>query len=248
MDKMLYIAMNGAKHVELQQQVTANNLANVHTPGFKAELSAFRALPVVGDGTPTRAYSVDSTIGHDSSEGAMLITGNDQDFAIKGRGWFAVQDSTGQEAYTRGGGFVVDENGIMRTPLGRVILGEGGGPITVPQNTKIMIGEDGTVSSVQTDQTPRTVDILDRIKLVGETNGEFYKGTDGLFRRNDGQPAQADDGVRVQTGVIEQSNVSMVDSLTKMISHARHFDMSVKLMQTADQDAQRATQLMSVNN
>ncbi|MCG9039970.1 flagellar basal-body rod protein FlgF [Laribacter hongkongensis] len=247
MDKMLYIAMNGAKHVELQQQTTANNLANAHTPGFKAELNAFRALPVVGDGTPTRAYSVDHTTGHDESQGPMITTGNDQDFAVRGRGWFAVQDPQGNEAYTRAGGFVLDENGIMRTRDGRVIVGEGG-PITVPPNSQVMIGEDGTVSAVQTDQIPRTVQVVDRIKLVGGEPRDLFKGEDGLFRRRDGQIAEADDGVRVATGMLEGSNVNPVDALTQMISHSRQFEFNVKLMQNADQNARRADQLLSITS
>ncbi len=71
-----------------------------YTPQFKAELVAFRALPVVADApaTPTRAFVVDSTIGHDRSQGPLIHTGNDQDFAVKGPGFFAVQGPDGQEA------------------------------------------------------------------------------------------------------------------------------------------------------
>ena len=243
---MLYVAMNGAKHVELQQSTTANNLANVHTNGFKAELVAFRALPVVGDGTPTRAFTVDSTVGHDESQGPLQQTGNDADFAVSGRGYFAVQDAQGNEAYTRDGGFVVDENGLMRTRSGRAIVGDGG-PITVPQNAQILVGEDGTVSAVQTDQIPRTVQVIDRIKLVSGEKGAFYKGSDGLFRLNAGGEAERDDVARVKTGVLEGSNVNAVEALTQMISHARHYELNVKLMQNADQNARRADQLLSLS-
>jgi len=117
MDKMLYLAMNGAKHVEWQQATETHNLANVHTNGFKADLVSFRALPVVGDGAPTRVYQVDNTVGHDLSQGALQQTGNDFDFALTTAGFFAVQLPDGTEAYTRDGGFELDATGTMRTAL-----------------------------------------------------------------------------------------------------------------------------------
>ncbi|MFD2448400.1 flagellar hook-basal body complex protein [Vogesella fluminis] len=82
MDRVLYLAMNGAKHVAWQQATTSNNLANVHTNGFKADLASFRALRVIGDGAPTRTYQVDNTVGHDMSQGSLQQTGNESDFAL----------------------------------------------------------------------------------------------------------------------------------------------------------------------
>ena len=135
--------------------------ANASTNGFKAELVAFRALPVVADApaTPTRAFVVDSTIGHDP-QGPLVHTGNEQDFALKGAGFFAVQAPDGQEAYTRDGGYVVDENGIMRTRSGLVILSDGG-PITVPNNARVSIGEDGTISAVPVEGGDRAAQTVD---------------------------------------------------------------------------------------
>lgn len=248
MDKMLYVAMTGAKHVQLQQATTSNNLANANTNGFKAELVAFRALPVVADApaTPTRAFVVDSTIGHDRSQGPLIHTGNDQDFAVKGPGFFAVQGPDGQEAYTRDGGYIIDEAGIMRTRAGHVILSDGG-PITVPNNTRVAIGEDGTISTVSTEAGDRAVQILGQIKLVGDANRtDFYKGIDGLFRRNDQQIAQRDENAKVTAGALEGSNVNVVESLVQMIDHARHYDLNIKLMQTADQNGKSATSIMSM--
>lgn len=248
MDKMLYVAMTGAKHVQLQQATTANNLANANTNGFKAEIAAFRALPVVADApaTPTRAFVVDSTIAHDRSQGPMLATGNDQDFAVNGAGFFAVQGLDGQEAYTRDGGYVVDSQGTMRTRGGYPILSDGG-PITVPPNARVEIANDGTISATPIGENPRQTQVLGQLKLVGDANRtDFYKGTDGLFRRNDKQTAQRDDTVKVSTGVLEGSNVNPVDSLVQMIAHARQHELNVKLMQTADQNARSATAIMTM--
>ena len=246
MDKVLYLAMNGAKHVAWQQATTANNLANVHTNGFKADLASFRALRVVGEGAPTRTYQVDNTVGHDMSQGSLQQTGNEADFALATPGFFAVEAPGGGEAYSRDGGFLIDNAGVMRTRAGLAITGEGG-QIVVPPGAKVSIGLDGTVSSVAAVGPDRTVQVLGKIKLVNPGGRDAYKGEDGLFRLHTGQNAEPAAGVQLKTGFLEASNVNAVDSLVQMISHARHYDLNVKLMQTAEQNARQATQLLSIS-
>lgn len=247
MDRMLYLAMNGAKHVGWQQATTANNLANVHTTGFKADQVAFRALPVVGDGAPTRIYQVDNSIGTDLSPGGLMQTGNEQDFAVVTPGFFTVQTPDGGEAYTRDGGFVLDEAGTMRTRSGLTILGDGG-PLVIPQGNRVLIGNDGSVSAVPTTGADRNPQLIGQIKLVNPERAEVYKGEDGLFRLNGGDNAPAaNERVRLQSGALEGSNVNAVESLMQMISHARHYDLNVKMMQTADQNARQATQILALN-
>ncbi|GGY06661.1 flagellar basal body rod protein FlgF [Paludibacterium paludis] len=246
MDRMLFLAMTGAKHVEWQQATTANNLANVNTNGFKADLVSFRALPVVGDGAPTRTYVVDNTIGHDMRQGSLQATGNESDFALGGPGFFAVQGANGQEAYTRDGGYVLDSTGMLRTRTGLPILGDGG-PITVPLGTQVQLGSDGTVFSVPLSGADRTPQQVGRIKMVNPGERDTYKGEDGLFHLNAGGVAPADENMKMVTGMLEASNVNAVDALVQMISHGRHFDLNMKMIQTADQNDQRATQILAVN-
>lgn len=247
MDRMIYLAMNGAKHVAWQQATTANNLANANTPGFKAEQVSFRALPVQGEGSPTRTYVVDNTIGYDASQGTLMQTGNPNDFALGGPGFIAVQTPDGQEAYTRGSGFVLDETGIMRTPGGLAILGDGG-PITIPLGSQPRLTQDGMVLAVPQHGADRTPQIVGQLKLVKPANnGDVYKGEDGLFHTQDGAQLQADPTVKLVTGALEGSNVNPVDSLIQMISHTRAYELNVKLMHTADQNAQAATQLLAFN-
>ncbi|MDC7718501.1 flagellar basal body rod protein FlgF [Vogesella sp. DC21W] len=244
MDKMIYLAMTSAKHVELQQATTANNLANIHTTGFKAELNAFRALPVVGDGAPTRIYQVDNTVGHDLSQGAMQLTGNNFDFAIAGPGFFAVEAPNGGEAYTRDGGFLLDSGGVLRTRTGMAIAGDGG-QLVMPQGALPDLRQDGTLFAIPANGgQPQEIG---KLKLVNPVANEVYKGEDGLFRLNSGQDADADPTVKVKAGYLEGSNVNAVDSLVQMISHAKHYDLSVKLMQNAEQNSKQATQILSVS-
>ena len=82
MDKLIYTAMTGASHTLLQQAAVAQNLANTNTPGFRAAINTFRAVPLVGEGLPTRAFVVDSVAGADFSSGVLEPTGRSLDMAI----------------------------------------------------------------------------------------------------------------------------------------------------------------------
>ncbi|MGD9786449.1 MAG: flagellar basal-body rod protein FlgF [Sulfuricellaceae bacterium] len=246
MDKMIYIAMTGAKHAMYQQAATAHNLANASTTGFRAELNAFRALPVYGDGMPTRVFVADSTVGADFTPGVLQDTGRDLDVAVEGKGWLAVQMPDGTEAYTRDGSLQMSPNGLLQTRHGLNIMGDAG-PIAIPPNVVVSVGKDGTVSTVPTDQTPNTVAVLGRIKLVNPPEENLVKSGDGLFRLKDGNPAPADVNVKLTSGALEGSNVNVVDSLVSMIDQARAFEMNMRLLRTADEDSQQASRIMNLN-
>ncbi len=244
MDRLLYIAMNGAKHSLYQQAVTSQNLSNVSTHGYKAQNGAFRALPVFGPGAATRTFVVNSTPNADLSSGAMQTTGRPLDVALQGRGWIAVQDSSGQEAYTRNGSLQVGIDGMLVTSNGRPVMGDGG-PISIPNDSEVTIGKDGTVSIVTNNQYNATTAVA-RIKLVNPPDADMVRGDDGLFRQRNNQPAPADASVVLAPNVLEGSNVNSVDALINLIDQSRFFDMQVKLMQKADENANRATQIMSL--
>lgn len=246
MDKLIYIAMSGAKHAMAQQAATAHNLANVSTTGFRAELNAFRALPVQGEGLPTRTFVTDSTVGADFTPGVLQQTGRNLDVAIEGKGWIAVQTPDGTEAYTRNGSLQMDTNGILQTRNGQNVMGDAG-PIAIPPDVIVTVGRDGTVSTVPTNTLPNTVAILGRIKLVNPPENNLVKGADGLFRLKDGNPAPADVNVKLTSGALEGSNVNVVEALVGMIDQARQFDMNMRLLRTASDDSQQASRIMNLN-
>jgi flagellar basal-body rod protein FlgF len=245
MDRLLYIAMNGAKHSFLQQAVTAHNLANANTVGYKSQNSAFRALPVFGDGMPTRAFTVDSTPTADLTSGTLYTTGRTMDVAVQGKGWIAVQDAKGAEAYTRNGSLQLTSDGLLVTSTGLPVIGDGG-PITVPDGSEVSIGKDGTVTLISNNQYNATSNV-GRIKLVGPDNSSMVRGDDGLFRTTQNQPVEADASVSLVSGALESSNVNSVSALVSIIEQSRYFDMQVKLMQKADENANRASQIMSLS-
>jgi flagellar basal-body rod protein FlgF len=246
MDRLIYIAMTGAQQLLQQQAVTAHNLANASTTGYKAEATAFRVAPVVGPGMPTRAYAMDTTTGADLTPGALQPTGRDLDVAIEGDGFLAVQARDGTEAYTRQGSLSLDGDGQLTTRSGLTVLGDGG-PIVVPPDSKVSLGRDGTVSVVSFGQTAANVTVVGKLKLVNPDRTDVVKGQDGLFRTRSGQPAEDDPAVSVAGGMLESSNVNSVTAMVEMINLARQFEMHMKLLQNAEANEQRAAQLLSTN-
>ncbi len=247
MDRLIYTAMTGAKHVFMQQAGTANNLANASTIGFKAQEHRFRAVPVLGEGMPTRAFVVDASVSDVMDQGPLMFTGRNLDVAVNGKGWLAVQLPDGSEAYTRAGSLDVDVTGLLQTKAGNPVMGDGG-PINIPPDNTIEIAPDGTISVVPTFGTPNNANAIGRLKLVNPPEAEMVRGADGLFHLRSGQPAPADQSLQVSSGTLEGSNVNVADAMVNLISLSRQFEMQIKMMQTADTNAQRADQLLSMTS
>ena len=239
MDRMIYLSMSGAKATLQRQDVLAHNLANVSTTGFRAEIAAFRAVPVRGDGASTRVYALESTPGHSDAPGVVQSTGRALDVAMSGKSWLAVQGLDGTEAYTRSGALDIDADGQLVTRSGLPVLGDGG-PITVPANAQLDIGADGTITGKVGSQKAQ---VLGRLKLV-TPEAALQRGDDGLFRSPGGE-LEADPAARVQQGALEGSNVSAVETMVAMITAARQFEQQMKMLQTAEQKEQAASKLLS---
>lgn len=246
MDRLIYTAASGAKHILEQQATTAHNLANVTTTGFRAQIDSFRAVQVESEGVPTRAFVVNSTAGANFASGALQMTGRDLDVAVRGKGWLAVQMPDGTEAYTRNGALQTNANGVLQSVGGFNIAGDGG-PITVPPEVTVTIGGDGTVSTVAAGATPGASAVLGRLKLVNPPEADLVRGDDGLFRLRDGSAAPADPQVVVAGGALEGSNVSPVDMMVNMIALARSFDTQMSLMKNAENNAAKATQILALS-
>ena len=239
MDRVIYLAMAGAKATMQRQDVIANNLANVSTTGFRAQMAAFRSVPVLGDGASTRVYAIETTFGYNAEPGAVATTGRNLDVAMKGNAWLAVLGADGTEAYTRNGALDVNNEGVVVTRGGLPVQGDGG-PITVPLNAQVMVGGDGTVTATVAGSRPQGVG---RLKLV-TPEAPLARGDDGLFRAADGD-LPADATAQVQPEALEGSNVSAVESMVAMISAARQFEQQMKLLQTSQEREQSASRLLS---
>lgn len=241
MDRMIYLSMSGAKATMQRQDQLANNLANASTVGFRAELQAFRSVPVNGSGASTRVYSIESTPGYDASPGVITNTGRDLDVAMRGNAWLAVQGLDGTEAYTRAGSLSMSTDGTLLTSGGLTVLGDGG-PIQIPPNSQPSIAPDGTVSAKAANGN---VTAVGKLKLVTPEE-PLQRGTDGLFRAANGD-LPADATARLQDGALEGSNVSPVETMVGMITAARQFEAQMRMLQTAENDEKAAAQLLSTS-
>jgi flagellar basal-body rod protein FlgF len=239
MDRMLYVAMSGAKETLIAQGSNSNNLANANTTGFLADLQQFRSMPVFGDGHPTRVYGMSERPAIDFSKGSIVRTGGELDVAVNGTGWLVVQAKDGSEAYTRRGDLMLDANGLLTTGNGLPVIGNGG-PIAIPPSEKIEIAPDGTISVRPLGQGAEELAVIDQIKLVNPPLADLEKGNDGLMRLKDGTSALPDVGTQLVSGSLEGSNVNIVDAMVNMIELSRRFELQVKMMKTA-QDIENAS-------
>lgn len=248
MDKAVYIAMTGGKHIARAQAIHANNMANANTTGFRADYEQARAMGVYdGSGFETRAYALTENPSTDFNYGSLEQTGGDLDVAVDGPGWIAVQGADGKEAYTRAGALKVNALGQLQTADGHAVLGDSG-PITLPPLEKVQIGFDGTITVREQGQAPSALGQLGRIKLVNPQNTQLAKGEDGMMYLRAGQPAlKADETLRVRSGFVEGSNVNIVDEFTNVMALARQFDMHMKMMRATEDNTSAATKLLQVS-
>lgn len=244
MDHVIYTAMSGANAAAQKQAVLSNNLANASTNGFRAELSTYRAVPVRGDGNPTRVLALEATAGYLNTPGASQRTGRSLDVMAAGNAWLSVQGLDGTESYTRSGALEVSPDGTLLSSTGLPILSDAGGPIIVPPGAEVSIGVDGNLSAKLGNQAPA---LVGRLKLVTpNADDPLKRGNDGLFRATSGDPLPTDLTARVAVGSLESSNVNAIEAMVSMIQVARQFEANMKLIQTAEANDRSAGKLLGM--
>jgi len=240
MDKLIYSSLSAMRSAMARQTMTANNLANANTVGFRGEMSSSTALWLKGDGFDSRATNSGEVTSADMSEGTINETGRDLDVALQGKDTLlAVQSREGDEAYTRRGDLQIGDSGLLTTGDGMPVLGDGG-PSTLPPYDRLVIAGDGTISIVPQGGDPTQMQMVDRLKLVSTNGSAVAKGLDGLFRPQSGGTLGADPQAAVRQGAIEGSNVNVSTTLIDMIEASRDWDMQVKMMSSA-QDIDKAS-------
>ncbi|RPE04641.1 flagellar basal body rod protein FlgF [Candidatus Pantoea deserta] len=245
MDRAIYTALGAANAALNRQAITANNLANASTTGFRAQLMAYRAVPVNGPSVPTRTLVTESTPYNDTTMGAVHQTDRDLDVALPKDGWLAVQLPDGGEGYTRDGNIEVDSEGMLRV-RGLPLLGDGG-PLSVPPQSKITIGPDGTLTALGAGDEPKSLAQVGRVKMVNASAEALHMEDDGLFHVNgNGAPLPLDPDLRLMPGMLESSNVSPVKTMVDMIATARSFEMHMKIISTVDDNEKSANQLLTL--
>lgn len=236
MSELLTTVMNGARLVMKAQAVNANNLANAGTDGFRAELVHVST----SGGVETQTTTPDFT------QGMIRTTGHNLDISVDGKGWIAVQTPEGGEGYTRRGDLRVNALGQLTNGAGQPVLGNGG-PIALPPFSTIEVASDGTISILPLGQEATTIAVVDRIKLALPDESRLRRGEDGIMRLPDQEVAPPEASVRVQSGMLEGSNVNAVAELLKMIDLSRQFEAQVKLMSSAEENSSSLNSVLSIN-
>ena len=240
MDKLIYSSLSAMRSAMARQTMTANNLANANTAGFRAEMSSSAALWVKGDGFDSRVANSGEVNSADMTAGTISETGRMLDVALDTKdSLLAVQSREGDEAYTRRGDLQVSDSGLLTTGEGLPVLGDGG-PTTLPPFDKLTIAADGTISIVLQGGDPSQTQTVDRLKLAGTNGMQVAKGLDGLFRPRNGGTLPSDPDAKVRQGALEGSNVNVSSTLIDMIEASRGWDMQVKMMSAA-QDIDKAS-------
>ncbi len=247
MDKVLYVAMTGARENMLAQQAHANNLANATTTGFKSDFEQARAMRVLGDGFESRVYSMSERPGTNMESGTLMQTGRNLDVAVDGEGWIAIQGPDGNEVYTRNGNLQINAANQLVTGSGLPVLGVGGAPIVIPPAENITIGNDGTITIRPIGENAVEIAVVDQLKLVQPENDQLFKAQDGFMHTDNNQPLPPALNVQVRAGYLEGSNVNAIADLTSMITLQRQFEMQVKLMKTAEENSSAAAKILQMS-
>lgn len=243
MENPSFIALSQQVALGRHMEVLANNLANMNTPAFKAERLVFtelmeetQAMGVDDDGMGPMSFVQPYATYSDFSEGSMSPTGNPLDVAIAGEGFFAVQTADGT-AYTRAGRFSLDATGQVVTSSGLPVLAAGGGPIQIEEGGAISIAADGTIS---TDQG-----IVARLQVSRfEDEQRLLRGPDGLYTPGDQAPIEVAVPTVVQ-GMVEQSNVSPILEMTRLIEVSRSYQRMSQIVESEHQRQKSAISNLS---
>lgn len=229
------LALQTQRVLQRRMDISANNLANVSTTGFKADEMVMEEVDdtnASADADPQNIVFVrDIGLTRDMSQGPIAMTGNALDVAIEGQGFFMVQGPNGP-LYTRDGAFTLTGEGGLVTSDGRAVLSSGGAPLTFdPQGEAPVIGRDGAIRVAGAE-----------VARIGVANfaapGALSKVGDNLWSAQ-GQTAAPFGGIIVQ-GALESSNVRPVIELTRLIEISRAYQSAAKVVSNADDLRQRA--------
>lgn len=231
MENIAYVALSLQTVLNRQMQVTANNVANMSTAGYKAQGVLFNEELAKAQHGEKLSMVLDHGTFRRVEQGPLQQTGNPLDLALEGSGFFAIETANGPR-YARAGNFSLDMEGRIVTQNGNPVLSDGGQPITIPQGDgQIMIAADGTISTAESGIIGRigVLRFADEQKMLEEGHG--------LYNANGEVPVQAEN-TKVLQFMLEGSNVQPVLEMNRMIEIVRNYQQTQRLLQT-DHERQR---------
>ena len=228
MSSSIYAALGRQQGLAKEIEVVANNLANSSTVGYKAERSIFvEYITSAGENAPSVSMGTLGAHAFELSQSALKFSGGQFDFALQGEGYFQIQTDQGVRL-SRAGSFQLSEEGLLTDPFGNPVLGFGG-PITIPEDaTSIEVGGDGVISA--------NGQLIDQFALV-VPNGNMQRDSNTMFTSPAGTE-QAENVTMIQ-GALEQSNVSPVLEMARMIEVQRAYEAGQSMLEREDRRVQQ---------
>jgi flagellar basal-body rod protein FlgG len=247
----MHIARTGLDAQDMRMRVISNNLANVNTTGYKRDRAAFETLAyqtVQAPGAPSTSetkYATGLNLGTGvriqgtariDTQGSMQTTANSLDLALDGDGYFQVQLPGGTLGYTRAGNFSRSAEGLLVTSEGYQVMPG----ITVPEGTTtITVGTDGTVSAIVPGQTDPSE--LGQIQIANFPNSAGLLAQGDNYLTETAASGAANLGVagldgrgNIRQGMLEASNVNVVEELVDMIETQRAYEVNSKMISATD--------------
>jgi len=241
MDNTSYVALSRESALWRQMAVTANNMANANTPGFKAEQMMFTSYlaKTKSDASPFGrkvAFAQDVGVLHDTREGPLTQTGDTLDIAIHGPGYYTVDTPAGPR-YTRDGHFQLDASGMVVTSSGYPLMQQNGNPIVVaPGESSITVAGDGTISTENGQ--------IGQLQVVNFANEQQLQPLgDGTYSTT--QTATPLAHANVVQGMLEQSNVQPVSEMTGMLNILRNYEGVMNMIQSEHDRQMKAIDTLS---
>lgn len=235
MSNAIYAAIARQQGLKQEMQVVANNIANASTTGYKSNRGIFSEF-IVNTGTDTQSLSMGALAANhtEMAPGALRVTGGQFDLAIQGEGFFLLETPQG-ERLTRAGHFQLGADGRLVDGLGNAVLGAGGNVITFPPEvTNVSIAADGTISA--------DGELFDQIGVV-IPEGSLQRDGNTQFTAPDGYLPSPEPGI-VQ-GALEQSNVSPVQEIARLIEVQRAYEAGQALLEREDQRISKVINTLS---
>ena len=220
MSSGIYIATAGAVAQSTALDVTANNIANATTAGFRGERVMFREALATARSADVELVGT-GTARVDSQAGALTASENPLDLALDGDGYFAIQTPSGPR-YTRAGNFQLDDQRNLVTADGFAVRGEGGGPINIPADASaVSIGVDGSVNANNAE--------VGKLELVRFAPAQVKREGGTLFSAT-GRPS-SEPPPKVRSGMLEASNVNIVRGMVDLVKVSRTYESLMKMIQ-----------------
>lgn len=252
MDRLAFNAVAAITQQAVSRQVTANELANVSTPGFKRSYDvALRAIKADGSGMDTRIQP--QALSKDIIKlrpGAFMATGRELDVALNDQSVLGVSARDGQLAFTRRGDLRVNAQGVLENGSGFAVRGEDGGAITVPPGADIRLNSDGSVMARDPAQPNAPEVLVGRMLMRDADQVSLERREDGLFQVIGAPGQDITNGTRppsLTSKALEGSNVNAMEVMIKLMDQARSFEQQVRIIKESKSGDEAGASMLKIS-